>query len=384
MISTPAGIRFDCTGCGNCCFAWPVPLTAGDVTRLTLLCKEDETLPARRLPGGEGNFTHTLEKRDDGYCTYLTQDKRCRLHAEFGFASKPAMCQVFPWSFNELPSGVFAYVSFASTGVLFNQGRLLSEQPDVLAQMYEVHKALFPRSTDWSRLQSLDGVPLSFDDFLRLEKDIIDPGSQSKDAVPRQLLGKLNTSINLVRKSVPAPRTALPKLEARAKIVDLLLLKHIDSLLLPDDVYGTTNFDLDARTLMTEIISAPNAVSLHGTRTADLIKFELKQTEAEFDELLDRFIYCRIFAKLYFGPGFHHLSLLVGLRFMAFVYVALKVRLKIMLLSNPQATIDQKFELVRVVERRLTQLRLSGPTLAVLEVLLADPERVERISSLVS
>ena len=34
ILHIPEGINFECSGCGNCCFSWPVPLTPADVRRI--------------------------------------------------------------------------------------------------------------------------------------------------------------------------------------------------------------------------------------------------------------------------------------------------------------------------------------------------------------
>src|SRR5579862_2946333 len=116
-LHIPEGINFECTGCGNCCLQWPVPVTAEDRERILQAGPGQESARFRRLNHQQPKlraFTHTLEKRSDGKCEFLTESNRCSLHEKFGPEFKPGMCQLFPYTFNPTPSGVYASVSFAS------------------------------------------------------------------------------------------------------------------------------------------------------------------------------------------------------------------------------------------------------------------------------
>lgn len=411
-LHIPVGIRFDCSGCGNCCLGWPVPITQADHDRITALNLEKTNLDVRpdRLfrPLSTSdqrlrNYTHTLEKRVDGRCTFLTAEQRCALHINFAAPSKPSMCRLFPYTFTHTPSGVFASVSFASSAVLLNSGTLLSEQTETLSNQWSLFKELYPDwQTHWSSLQLLDGVPLHWTNYLQLEQGILPalealivshqgaarPGAgRSPSKIGADTLAQLaNFSQSLVE-SLPAGADPerLPELEASPKVIDQIILKHLNNLYLERDPLSNS-YDLDARALMTEIVQAPQAVTLAGSGVeidlADLAATKLGNLPADIEDLLRRFVYCRIFAKLYCGPSFGHLSMIAGLHHLHLLVSLLRLKMKLTILQGGTLSLYDVAELVRTVERQLTQLAMSKETSAVMEVLLSSPSRIERVSDL--
>lgn len=393
-IQAPNGIRFDCSGCANCCLEWPVPITSKDYERISALEPakpiSDFTRSLRSRRENLNSFTHTLEKQADGRCFFLTEDKRCLLHRDFGLESKPSMCRLFPYTFTVTPDLVLASVSFASSAVLFNSGTLLSRQLEMLQEQYALFQSLFePKSELWHKVQLIDGQSISWDELVKQEKvlmDILyDPGADEEQA-PRLVWRKLERmSLSLSRLLSSAQDAERePNLESRPKIVDQILLKHLDALYFPENLLASDNFDLDAHALLKEVVSAPEAVDFGQGRSkrpfSELIALELGKLPPEIEELIDRFLYQRFFAKLYFGPGFHHLSWLAGLHHLYIIGLLLRLKLKQML-SGPahELRFDSFCEILRVLERRLTQLDLSGASLSCLEVFLSSRRRLERI-----
>ena len=50
---------------------------------------------------------------EEGTCPFLVNNL-CHIHAERGSEFKPSICQLFPYCFNETPTGIYATVSFVS------------------------------------------------------------------------------------------------------------------------------------------------------------------------------------------------------------------------------------------------------------------------------
>lgn len=396
-LHIPSGIHFECTGCGNCCLNWPVPLTSADVGRLKTLSNDSSSF--KPLHSGDlryRGFSHTLEKRSDGKCALLTEDNRCSLHSQYGESAKPAMCQLFPYAFTETPSGVFTYASFASTGVLYNSGRPLADQEPMLEEKFALYKQLFPEvKTDWSNAQLLDGYALPWDEYLSIESNLLRVLSNNNDTAAMDKLSECSDiAIAALPPSVSAEVT--PPMPVSAEILDQLLLRHLSILYLPDNVFGESQFDLDARQLMSEIAGAPERVSLpNGFNTEDSFadltgvtmdasSFKPTETAAFVEELLQRFIYARVFAKLYFGAGYAHLSLISGIHHLFFLVALVRLRVKQIIISRPEQkiTFEDVAEILRTVERRLTQLNLSKQSCMMLEVLLSSPARLIRVKQL--
>ena len=395
-ISTPRGIRFDCSGCGNCCLHWPVPITQDDYERIRVISNEEAAFrPLKSARENLQKFTHTLEKRSDGRCQFLTEENRCQLHLEHGVAAKPSMCSLFPYSFTVTPDTVLSSLSFASSAVLYNNGKLLSEQHDVLSEQYKRFEELFkPTSERWHKLQVLDGTPLSWVEFSKIDASIMQIAESEPvfNEVPRGIIKKLRRIETHVLGLLPKPSLCErdPKLESRPKIVDQILLKYLDHLYFPEDVFADQHYDFRTRELMQELVAAPNSVSLAENKTngptkfANLISLKKLDLADEIEDLLDRFFYMRLFSKLFFGPGFFHLSLIAGLHHLQLLRVLLGLKLKQEILRNPETalTFERAAEIVRTLERRLTQLDLSRESVSVLEILCSSAERVERTLSL--
>lgn len=396
------GINFDCSGCGNCCFEWPVPLTGSDFKRLSRYADEGKLDPRslfRVLAANDEDeklevFTHSLEKREDGRCAFLTEDKQCRLHVANGAESKPSMCRLFPYTFTSTPSGVFASVSFASTGVILNSGRPLCEQRELLAQRHELFCALFPGlKLDWSGVQVIDGSPISWQEYIDNEQPIIAKlaSCTGHSRVERILFEAAERYRMMVARSTKLDNLA--GLNVRPKTVDQILLSQLLTVYFPEQVFSLSVCDLDARGLMKMVLSEPDRVPVNYKQKSftidELNAFRLGRLPQASEEILRRFLLCRIFSKLYFGPGFNYLSIIAGLHHLCLLVALLRIRLKLALLDAQFDSSDsgeflftRLVEEIRVMERRLTVANFSGETIAMLEVLLASPKRVERILSL--
>ncbi len=395
-LHIPDGINFECSGCGNCCLQWPVPVTVEDKLRIAALPKFTTGSGAesgtffRPLKSGDPkfqSFSFTLEKSADGRCEFLTSEERCLLHAEYGSEAKPAMCQLFPYTFNQTPGGTCVSVSFASTGALLNFGRPLSEQREFLAQKWRLFKSLFPSlRPDWSQTQLVDGHLISWQEYLRVDAELI----RLIGGPERRVDKKLAAASRFLQEQLP-PSTnleRLPKMEARPKMVDQLLLKELFELYLPDDIFTMRLPDLDAQALMRQFVSPPPVVQIASAKSKygfkELLDAELGELDAQSEDLLNRFVYCRVFAKLYFGAGFANLSVLSGIHHLMLLIALVRLKVKMKLKNGGGKAIEflELVEIVRALERRLSQVSFSKESVAILEVLLCSSERTERILSL--
>ena len=92
----------------------------------------------------------------DKPCPFLTKEKLCSIHLNYGEKLKPKICQLFPFSFTYTPNGYYLYPSFASSAVIFNKGQALTQQDftDKLNLFLEIHPNL---NLDWTNIYLLDG-----------------------------------------------------------------------------------------------------------------------------------------------------------------------------------------------------------------------------------
>jgi hypothetical protein len=390
------------------------------------------------LRNKNNQFQYTMEKRADGRCVFLTEQNRCALHERFGAESKPAMCQLFPYTFTEAPDGYYASVSFASSGALFNQGKPLADQREHLLNRMSLFKKLFPAlKLDWSQIQLADGIFIRWAQYLLLERPML---SELKQAVENT--GK--TSITFPSTETggdESTRSSMPSLSDwsgnyswyshlqsisahlvkqvpkdfdldRASTVpaseaaDLLLIRYLLSLYFPDSIFAPEE-EPSIRDLLRDILAAPATVAL----TLSGISLDLAQICArglpalplECENLLARYLFARIYSKLYFGPGLAHFSLLAGYHHLAVLVALIRIKLKCILWlaeANPtdtgsalsgasdlkserrSADLFTVAEVVRNLERRLASYQHTTESATVLQVLFESPARFQRLLQL--
>lgn len=356
---------------------WPVPATDDDVAKIPQGA-------FRRLPGGDARyrgFTHTLEKRPDGKCAFLASDNRCELHTARGIDAKPAMCKLFPYSFTPTPTGFYLYVSFASSGVIANSGRLLTDQEPEMREQLELFQRLFAHvDGDWSGAQLIDGVPLAWQDFIALEQEATAPFETRQPRL--DTIESLLRFSRLIQSSLPrdVDTERLPPVAAGPQDVDKLLLATLAKLYWPEDVFSNGVFDLDGRALMSSLVLSGSAatVTIFGVSTLSELRQSRAQLTDDAEDLLNRWVYSRLFAKLYFGRAYAHLSLLAGVHHLLAVVALVRMHAK----AVGANSLFEVGEILRTVERRMSQMNFSRESCAMLEILLCSASRAERVHEL--
>lgn len=96
IVTDEADQKWECQACGICCRGSIVPLTDADLQRLE--SQGWSSHPKYRnqpitVPHGQGR---RLAHRADGSCVFLQENGLCRIHAEFGYETKPTPCRMFP------------------------------------------------------------------------------------------------------------------------------------------------------------------------------------------------------------------------------------------------------------------------------------------------
>ena len=130
--SLPVIQNWDCSGCGACCRAYHVPVTAEERGRIERQgWEQDEEFQGVAYFAKEGSWLagggYRLNHRADGACVFLGPDNRCRIHAKFGSAAKPLACRVYP--FLLVPAGDHWRLGlrFACPAVAGDQGRPIAD-----------------------------------------------------------------------------------------------------------------------------------------------------------------------------------------------------------------------------------------------------------------
>ena len=131
MYDHVEGLRFTCTGCGDCCRGTNVPLVGDELARLEAL---DWTGKVARLVGGaravrlkrpRPGLTHRLARGDDGACAYLAEDSACLIHRHFGGEHKPLACRLYPFQLRPIAGGLTVDAAFSCKSIAERSGEPL-------------------------------------------------------------------------------------------------------------------------------------------------------------------------------------------------------------------------------------------------------------------
>ena len=159
--------RYTCTGCGDCCRGWSIPLLPGEAERFVAL--GDGLIPAERLKRaihaarGGGVAVEALAG-PGARCAALDDDERCRIHAAHGGEDKPLACRLFPFTFVATPTEVRVSLSFACPAVIDGEGPPLVEQREEVARTWQAIEATRYRLDVGGQVTLLEGRTLPWAD----------------------------------------------------------------------------------------------------------------------------------------------------------------------------------------------------------------------------
>lgn len=405
-LNIPEGIHYECTGCGKCCSGWAVPLTEEDYERLSPIDwgnlnpeLKDKKLFRKLKPSESVNtpYTHAIIPTSEGQCPFLNNNL-CFIHSQYGIKVKPSICQLFPYSFNETPSGIFTTVSFISRGAIHNAGRALTEQKDYLLEKYAEFQKLFPdHHPNWSAIKLSSNIPISWEEYCLIEKKLLHTIKDNTLSLENRfilasiylnsLLAAQSDKNDLLSKvqdhksspSIPTQinqnNPAQPVLNSWDKILlNTLYNKYFSDKKNGAISYGQLNLNLPAFFL--------------GARTKDFVQLITKNLpftsldkSPEIKDLIFRFFYSRIFTKLYFGAGFGQLSLIAGFNHLALLLFLLKLKIQdnARLRNSKTANMDDAVNATVQLEKNLGELKISPYGAASLEVLLNSQHRIARL-----
>jgi Fe-S-cluster containining protein len=140
-FDAPAGVRFTCTQCGDCCRNLQVLLDETERARLAALDwagrADDLAGASTTVPLRDGPYRgrHRLARRPDGACVYLGARQQCRLHEHFGADAKPHTCRSYPFAFRPMGDRVAVDVAFSCRSVSEGTGAPIASRQDEWARL---------------------------------------------------------------------------------------------------------------------------------------------------------------------------------------------------------------------------------------------------------
>lgn len=396
-LHIPEGINYECTGCGKCCGGWAVPMTAPDFERISSVDWAERLdkykgaslfRPLARYEMVGSPYTHAIKPAKSGHCPFLV-DNLCFIHSQNGAEAKPSICQLFPYCFNETPSGVYATVSFVSMGVVLNSGKALAEQREFLEGKLNDFRKLFPdHHPNWSQLQLTVGEPLQWQDYLSMEKVLLDYLKEKTISIEERFLKGSRYIIERIMERRGQTASLPGRVEGQPlKRLDLNLIVALHRVYFPSKPISKGEGDFRLSAFLWQALAEPIFPGLKIKLPSKSFSIEeLKSLtwpadDPEIADLLYRYFFSRIFAKLYFGAGFGQLSLIAGFHHLAMLLALIKLQARALALSRgaPSVSLLDVVAAIRQLEKRVGETNLGGYAASLLELLLYSPGRVQRI-----
>ena len=373
-------------------------MTEEDYERVSVL-KFDDLIPgytgsplfreAKKHESEGTAYTHVIMKSKEGHCPFLV-DKLCSIHGKHGSDVKPIICQLFPYCFNETPTGIFVTVSFRSSAVLYNQGTPLREQMDVLEDRLAKYKELYPGKTpNWDAIRLSVNQNLQWSDYIEWEKEVFKLLADKSRSLEDRMLA---CSDYLVSKSASAGTAEAGSSQStasasgdpgRLKKLDRYLLSSLHALYFPAaDTVSRAAMSFSVMRFVNKMIFGSAKVKT-ATRTftlEELHDFPWPEDE-EISDLLYRFFYSRLFGKWYFGGGYWQLSLITGFHHLIICLAVLKLQAKASAIGRGASSVQfiDVAHSVRKLEEQMSEVELGAYACGLFELLMFSPKRLRRI-----
>lgn len=402
-LHLPEGINYECTGCGRCCGGWSVPLTPDDYERISSvdwaeyssqfegknLYRELKKHEAEGTPN-----THIIQVGANGLCPFLA-DNLCFIHSKFGAEYKPSICQLFPYCFNETPSGVYATVSFVSMGAVMNSGKGLAEQREVMESKLSEFRRLYPNHhPNWSKLELMGGKPITWEQYLAIEKQLIEYLRQRDQPMElRLLMGSAFLRSKAINMPMPSEITLSGSGQpVKLKSLDQHLLVALHRIYYPvrtskgQGDFSAARFAYQVAFTgifpgLKMVVVNPLSEETHSYSINDLAQMAWPGDDKDIEDLVYRFLFSHIFGKNYFGAGFGQLSLIAGYHHLLVTYVLIKLHAKALTRSRGDArvTFFDVVVAIRHIEKMLGNTSVGPYAAAVFELLLYSHKRAKRL-----
>jgi lysine-N-methylase len=128
--------NYDCHACGNCCTDYWVPVSEEERQRIEAQAWDKEPdFQGQKLfvkYGPPWRRRYRLNQRAGDRCIFLDEKGLCRIHAKFGFETKPFACRLYPYILVPFGDHWRLSMRFACPSAAANAGRPLTQQLETL------------------------------------------------------------------------------------------------------------------------------------------------------------------------------------------------------------------------------------------------------------
>ncbi len=361
----PEGIAYNCQGCGRCCSGWAVGLTEKDWQKVKetdwqslhpdLAERELFVHREREFADGTSRYPHYTRAREDGTCSFLINNL-CFIHSTLGEEMKPGMCKLFPYSFVPTPGGIYVGLAYNSNAAVRNMGRMLSDQREMLEQMWHVNIAqemALTKAADAAleRIASLEGavsaavefhaglasgLPITWDQYLIVEDRLMKLIQQER---PANFCHLLLAGEEIICEAIRLKRTGGELSSLASFTVDVSRWLGSTPTLFENWLFNVLCFrnfvwpefrkkhkelwaggeknpltdpkilNSAVSTVFFKTMTLPGVGKIHLDK---VLKTPVKAFTPEIYDFFHRYVFLRVFSKTYFGPALSGLSLLAG------------------------------------------------------------------------
>lgn len=170
-LVTPPFQNWSCHGCTDCCrHHMLVELSPAEKRRIEgqVWGRADGVDPDNVLveEGGRTRLGH----QPDGACVFLDATGRCRIHAKFGEAAKPLVCQAYPLALHPAGNRLAVSLRFSCPSAIANRGEPLSRQEPFLRKAADL--IVPPGTRDLPAPPVLREARLEWADFHRYQQQL--------------------------------------------------------------------------------------------------------------------------------------------------------------------------------------------------------------------
>jgi len=382
--------RYRCNRCARGCRTFLVPLRQGEREEIEALEDWRKTLGVEELfvhHKAAGKQGIGLAKHADGRCVFLGSDNLCEIHRRHGHQTKPFACRLYPFVLTPVAGKMRVGLRFDCPAVAQNEGEALSDYHKGLKSLAGELMAAAGAQVISSVPELTRGVQVSPDRFETINESLmkmvtsdvlplsqrlhwmrmfLDTLSRIKwQDVPDEDFKNMITILNgellaqienqPLKRQKPAPR-------ARK------LLGQIFFVLCQSSTVVTTSRERLAEKMKKRMKDA-RAVRHLSRITGQLPKIhadwpdcDLAQLEESFgpwpedvEQMITRYLICRIGGVGYCGPNFYHYSLVEGARslLLAVVTIGWMMRIEAVKAGRKSVTLSDAHVAVMTIDSHL-------------------------------
>ncbi len=366
--------QYTCKQCARACRTFLVPLRMGEAQAIGKLRDWRGELGVSELfvknkqvrPAGQ-----VLAKQANGRCVFLGDDNLCEIHRHHGYQAKPLACRLYPFVLSPVAGRLRVGLRFDCPAVCENAGRKLA---DHYKGIDDIATELVPKNATVERAvapELASGRRLSDDQFERINETFLRMASSNALTIYQRLIWInefVNHLVRIKKTDIPiADFVDLLKLFEGGLLAELhqcrgnresppikvrKMLGQIFFLLCQTTIQGTPKTGLleilrhrvEVLRFMRQLSDLNGVLPRLHTDWPDCSLTDLEGSfgdwPAEVQEMIERFLVCRIGGALYCGPNFYNYNMVDGMRTLLLGVIAIGWTMRIHALKNGRECLE--------------------------------------------